>query len=333
MDDEELARRIRVSVAHLGLDHPASPPVHSRARRSPYRTANLVKLAAVFAVLVMIAVGALVVAGSGRDVSAVTPGVLRFDPVDEEPAALFERAAAAALEEGGAAPGSGEALYVLSEAWFLDTVVGEDGGTDVSLRSTVEETWVDAGGRGVRQVWPGRELEPGEVGDAFVPPDWSTTPDARFDEVVIGAGVASRVPDDPGPTVSLDTLGWADDGGDVDAQLFRAVAGLLLDAPLGPAQRSVLWSTLAEIDGVDVLGSTTDRAGREGVGVATTTDITGIETRWMLVFDPDTGRALALEAVMVGDTRDLDIPTPALSEFTVVVESTIVDGVGERPES
>lgn len=321
--DDELARRIRACLAHLGNDTPAAPPL-----RRPRRAVGMLRAAAAVVLLALVAVTVILFVQSDDKVSAITPGLLRFDPIDESVGELFEQAAAAALTAGDDLPGGG-VLYTETETWTLDADFGNEQRI-VELTATVQERWTDATGAGRLEIRPGRTLEPGEVGGIFVPPDTATEPIVGVPISGLNVEQHGTVPDDADAIVTLETLGI---GSSDDAELLRALAGLLRQEPFGAEQKAALWRSIGAIDGLDVLGTTTDRLGREAVGVALTSRTTGIETRTIFLFDPASATALAIEEVVTGDSRDLDIPTPALTGYHVIVDRTVVDGVGIRPQN
>lgn len=319
--DDELARRIRTAVAHLGTDTPASLPVRRR-----HRAAGALRAAAAVVVLALVAVTVVLVVQSDDQVSAITPGLLRFDPVDASAAELLEQAAVSALAAGDDLADGG-VLYVQAETWTLDALFGDEG-TAVGLTATVQETWTGRTGAGRLELRPGRALVPGEVDGVFVPPDTAGEP-------VIGVPISGlnveqhgAVPHDATAIVTLETLGI---GSEDQTELLRTLAGLLQREPFDAGQKAALWRSIAAIDGLEVLGTTTDRLGREAIGVALTSLQTGIESQTIFLFDPRTATSLAVEQVLIGDSRALDIPTPALVEYYMLVDRTVVADVGTRP--
>jgi hypothetical protein len=319
--DDELARRIRASLSHLGNDTPAAPPIRSRRR-----SVGVLRAAAAVVVLALVAVTVILFVQSDDQVSAVTPGLLRFDPLDASAAELLEQAAVSALAAGDDLADGG-VLYVQAETWTLDAVFGDERGT-VGLTATVQERWTDPTGAGRLEIRPGRTLEAGEVGGIFIPPDTAAEPTIGVPISGLNVEQHGAVPDDADAIVTLETLGI---GSDDQTELLRTLAGLLRQEPFDAAQKAALWRSVAAIDGLEVLGTTTDRLGREAVGVALTGRSTGIETRTIFLFDPATATALATEEVLTGDSRALDIPTPALAEYQVLVDSMVVESVGTRP--
>lgn len=55
----------------------------------------------------------------------------------------------------------------------------------------------------------------------------------------------------------------------------------------------------SEIDGVELVGKVTDRAGRPGIAVAMTTGYWGAKQRFTLIFDPTTPALLGEEKVLL----------------------------------
>ncbi len=80
-----------------------------------------------------------------------------------------------------------------------------------------------------------------------------------------------------------------------DAKLFGA-AGALLQLPMAaPALRAALYRVVAGLHGIELLGATTDEAGRPGVSVA----MTAGGVRYELIFDPHSSTLLAMRDVTV----------------------------------
>ena len=80
-----------------------------------------------------------------------------------------------------------------------------------------------------------------------------------------------------------------------DAKLFGA-AGALLQLPMAaPALRAALYRVVAGLHGIELLGATTDEAGRPGVPVA----MTAGGVRYELIFDPHSSTLLAMRDVTV----------------------------------
>ena len=84
-----------------------------------------------------------------------------------------------------------------------------------------------------------------------------------------------------------DGLGSDADGASRGPLMFSAVGDYLRETATTPAQRAALYKVAASIDGVELLGSVVDKAGRTGTAVAIDDAEQGV--RHTLVFDPSTG--------------------------------------------
>lgn len=118
--------------------------------------------------------------------------------------------------------------------------------------------------------------------------------------------------------------------------LFDGVLNLLFDTPLTPPARAAAYRMLAGIPGVTSLGAVRDAQGRRGVAVAVTRNDTveeqradtGGPTRVSLVFDPDTGRTLAMETRVLDPADYLAwVPKGALLEYRAVESARWTDDV------
>ncbi|MFC5831585.1 CU044_5270 family protein [Nonomuraea insulae] len=85
-----------------------------------------------------------------------------------------------------------------------------------------------------------------------------------------------------------------------DAWLFRVSVGLIMDMPVTPEVRGAAFRMLADLDDVKVTGDVTDAEGRQGTAVSVEESGTqGSVYENRLVFDEETGQALANEQVVV----------------------------------
>lgn len=141
----------------------------------------------------------------------------------------------------------------------------------------------EAGQDAPAEPFRGREVtEPAVEGGG--PPPFGDAVQLTWDEV-------RELPADPDALArELDARTPASGRGH-DQDRWSAVVGLLLGSPASPTQRRALWEVLARVPGVDLLGTTTDAAGREGTAVEA--DFT--DQGWyrvVLVLDPVDGRLL-----------------------------------------
>ena len=82
-----------------------------------------------------------------------------------------------------------------------------------------------------------------------------------------------------------------------DEQLFETIGSLFGEPGLTPEQRVTLYQVVGMLDGVDLLGETTDPLGRVGVGFST---VVG-SSQQILIFDRNTGQLLATQDFYIDD--------------------------------
>jgi len=94
-------------------------------------------------------------------------------------------------------------------------------------------------------------------------------------------------------------------------ELFVAITDLAQTRSLSGQQTAAVLRLLAATAGVRVLGKVTDRAGQPGIAVVADGDFTGLPTRYVLIFDPTTGRLNASEQWLTASAGKLGISVPA----------------------
>ncbi len=90
-----------------------------------------------------------------------------------------------------------------------------------------------------------------------------------------------------------------------------AVAQLLMEWKLNGAQERALLTSVLERPGLQIVGSTVDRLGRDGVVVQAPAEA---GYRNLLVISPSTARVLSFETMYVGHDRK-DVPSPAVIAY------------------
>ncbi|MER5332321.1 CU044_5270 family protein [Micromonospora sp. NPDC002717] len=112
-----------------------------------------------------------------------------------------------------------------------------------------------------------------------------------------------------------------------DQQAFTAAGDLIREAYLSPASLAAVFTAVAKIPGVRVVGDVTDEAGRAGVALALT-EVQG--TRAELIFDRQSHAYLGERSVLV---RDQDgMKAGQVLNSTAVLTVAIVDGSGQLPK-
>jgi hypothetical protein len=108
-----------------------------------------------------------------------------------------------------------------------------------------------------------------------------------------------------------------------NVEMFILVGDSLRETVPEPRLRSALFQVAATIDGVEVLGPTTDRTGRAGVAVGITGGAAGARMQYVLIFDPVTYDLLGEEERAVDATGD-GIPAGSVIGYSTYLASDVV---------
>ncbi|WP_051425795.1 hypothetical protein [Jiangella gansuensis] len=104
---------------------------------------------------------------------------------------------------------------------------------------------------------------------------------------------------------------------DPAAALFQAIREVHGERVVTADVQAATLAMLAREPDVMALGETTDRHGRAAVAFGTDSDDSGLERRYVLLIDPDSGRLLGYEELLTGDPGALDVEPPAVTAYTV----------------
>jgi hypothetical protein len=105
-------------------------------------------------------------------------------------------------------------------------------------------------------------------------------------------------------------LGW---------EMLVIVSDLLGESAAPPALRASLYQVAAEIPGIQLVGTVTDRAGRKGIAVAASRE----DQQHELIFDPRTSALLAVEDTLRHPIADTAAPAGTVIAYTLYLESRI----------
>jgi hypothetical protein len=107
------------------------------------------------------------------------------------------------------------------------------------------------------------------------------------------------------------------------------VVGDMLRETVAPSQlRAALYQVAADIDGVELLGATTDEAGRPGLAVA----MTHAGVRHELIFDPETSALLGERDVLVTPSAEWgNAPAGTVVGYVTYLASAIVSSTVDAP--
>jgi hypothetical protein len=120
-------------------------------------------------------------------------------------------------------------------------------------------------------------------------------------------------------------------GPSTDAEMFVLVGDLPRETMAPPDLRAALFRVAARIPGVELVGNVTDPAGRNGIGVARTSDDAGFLERNELIFDPDTSELLAERQVLLERVGWADADPGTVIGYAVYLSSGVVETTSDRP--
>ncbi len=187
--------------------------------------------------------------------------------------------------------------------WYSKSTYSRDG------RTVTREIWIGHHDPGVLQ-------DPG-VDSRTMPLDQAATFNNGGDWDSLWS-----LPTDPDTLAALFRKQGRGQGPDPDSELFTWVGDYLRETPAPPKLRAALYEVAAGIPGVELVGPTTDSAGRAGIGIRRN----GQE----LIIDPDDGALLADDAGSGFTATYLEqhpsdtAPTPS-SDFVVQNDGGVLD--------
>ncbi|TDD62640.1 hypothetical protein E1263_02680 [Kribbella antibiotica] len=273
------------------------------APRKPVRR-RLVLAGAAATVAVM---GASVVVadpfGSTPVTMAATPPLLDRELAKGGPAKAELIALAAKAAQDTTVPGETGAVHtVRTQGWSLWTSVDGDVATSEVVPGQTELTWssADRSGKSVQ-----KDPKTGKVTDTTTWTAGTYTPQFSY-----------PLPDDPERLLAeLEVGHHIKENG--PSALIAAISDLNRESAPTPAVRSALLTILSGQRKVVALGPITDRAGRTGPAFAVETDASGLPTRYILIFDPSTGKLLANEEVLTTRAGKLNVRVPSVISYAL----------------
>ena len=238
-------------------------------------------------------------------------------------AAELRRWGAIAATQDPLRPGPGEYLLIRSEELTRDgvTVLDDAGGIrgsfDILTRRSVS-TWVDAEGSAVRRdrirSWEfASEADREAWIDLGRPP--TAAPDRTpGDDPIHDVGDLPTQPDELLAALRSRAEAERSPG---DDQVFILVGEILAQGVAPPELRSALFEVAARLDGIASVGEVQDPLRRAGTGV----ELTTVNSRIRLVFDPDSARLLAIETFATGSDGVERVSSWSAFQPTIVVET------------
>lgn len=278
---------------------------------------------------------------------ALIPGALLPDErlgASEAAARELTRAAAVAERQTAVVLAPGSYAYTKSQSRdVLELVMNAAGGqrSFSALIPRTREVWIGADGSGRLRETSGHPIFPGP-GDraaweaAGSPALNERTSDRRFGPGGLHLPDLAGLPTDPDDL--YERVREQADEADVptNVEMLVVVGDLLRETAAPPALRAALYRVAARIEGIELIGRVTDRAGRAGIAVGITSDYTGTRERKILIFDPKTSTLLSERTVLLEHVNWLDADPPVVSGDTLYLASGVVgspdetvDGTGQ----
>lgn len=290
----------------------ASPRTAPDADAGRRRRVGIGLLVAVAAATLAILVGALTVAPLLlAKPAAAAPASLPVRPVDGDLATILKELSMKAAAQTSTVAES--PMVTRCEWWAATLTVGDDG-TEVFVQpQDITRTWYpDRSGTIVVTAGEPRWNIPDDV--------TTTEPGTPLQSDDYPAGEFPLAYGDEPPSTSGDAfasylrggLGLPDDAAAGD--YFTAIQDLRHDRDLTGAQTAAMLEMLASLPGVRVAGEVTDRLGREGLAIETTSRYDGA-FKDLLIFDRSTGMLLSAETEYLGGIDEITLPYPTVISY------------------
>jgi hypothetical protein len=246
------------------------------------------------------------------------PRLLAFR-ADTGPAS--ERAAIAALTANAArlpGLGHGRFLYVRSRNWSIGTTAGGKNACTVFVTAERQQ-WIARDGSG-RQASRTTSLTPG---DACGTGEKLGSRDSRYGPGQLSLMYPKTLSSDPAMLRKQLNVGHPVSNG--PAEFLVAVNDLYLEQPVPPTVAAAIVGLVSQEPGIHYDGTTTDRAGRPGIGFSLESSYSGLPTQYLVVFDAKTGQLLDSEQILNKRAGELNIPIPSVIGYDLYLKSGVTN--------
>ena len=227
-------------------------------------------------------------------------------------------------------PRGGDVQRIDSYAWLMGY---DDSGTTTAVYPTGQQWWTAADGSGqITQRRAEAVTYDGRVDLAAGPSSGGTESTDVFPAGLLDAGEADSLPTDPDALeAALAALLPPSDDPAADVSAY-ALAAEIVDQQgkeiVPQAVTAAMWEVLADEPSVQLLGSTTDRLGREGLAVAVPdVSMDDLQVVLVVLVSPEDGTLLGTETVTLEDPN-LEVVEPTVTGFTVTTSRRWVEAVG-----
>lgn len=247
------------------------------------------------------------------------------------------RAATVAERQRSVALVAGSYAYTRSQSFDLTTtVVGGRGFS--ALIPHAREAWIGVDGSGRLRETSGEPifLGPGDRAAwqaAGSPPLLERTSDRRFGPGGLHRPDLASLPTDPVELYRVVRERAEQTDVPTNVEMLVVIGDLLRETAAPPPLRAALYRVAARIEGVELIGPVSDRAGRRGLAVGITSDYSGARQRKILVFDPDTSALLGERTILLERVQWLDAAPPVVIGDSVYLASGIVGSPEETVDA
>lgn len=280
--------------------------------------------------LVTLRVGAAVLLAALLLVAAL-PWLAREQGSAEAAALLNDLAGVAAAQPGSVPAGTLGYRYVKAETMYTNTLVVRGGEPIVALVPKTRAIWVAPDGSGRIRETAGEVVFLSErarsAWQAAGSPGLARAINRDFGPGGLSYEDFARLPTDPKALAGVVRERASRADPPVDLEMFVVVGDLLRQPGAPPELRAALYKVAASIPGVELIGSVRDRAGRQGVAVAKTTDYWGSKQRLVLIFDPRTSALLDEERVLLESAGWVEAKPPVVIGYATYLEWGIVQSL------
>lgn len=200
--------------------------------------------------------------------------------------------------------------YIRLRSWGFYTAQTQDGDVfDAGITDITREDWRASDGSGLMIT-----TQDGRT-DTVTVPEQPPNPGRSIPDGATVADIRQALVQSRGGSFTTDQ--WVDEYGE-------AWTGQILS----PLQNAAYLEILKDRPDLDIVGETTDRAGRRGIALSASTS----ELRIVLILDADTGALLDVERIaLTADAVEVPIALPATISYTVFEDRGRSSAMGERP--
>lgn len=217
--------------------------------------------------------------------------------------------------------------YLKSEGMYLVTTATPDGNPTSVLVPKTREFWVAPDGSGRIRERAGSPVSLGIQHDLNL--SRSTSPVAPLMNANFGPGGLSyerfNLPEDANAlAANIRSQANAKSIRPISTGMFVIIRDVLREPGAPPKLRAVLYQILNNLEGIEHLGTSTDRIGRPGIAMAVTSTYSGLLKRETVIIDPTTYELLGEETTLLQRAAWIAADPPVMIGYVVFRESGTV---------